>query len=470
MERLLNPRSIAIVGASTNITKMGSLITFNVQTGGFQGEVYPINPKAKKVHGYKAYPSVLACPTPDLAAIIVPKPAVPEVLDQCAHADIRNVILVTGGYREMGPEGKAAEDEVKAIAQKHRFNMVGPNCVGMSRPSLRLNLTTMPYAPPAGPVAFVSQSGAFMAQNFIALQRWGLGVSTTISTGNEAILTCTDYIKLLSTDPETRVIILYIEGFRDGPQFLNTAKQIVPHKPILLMKVGRTSAGQRAAASHTGAMAGDNTVFQGAMQQAGVILGKSLEDLFDWSMALAHQSLPKGPRVAILTNSGGPGVSFTDVCAEEGLTIPPLSDNVQQQLRAFLPPTAITDNPVDSTFTVNMRLFAQCAEVLLTQPNIDALLIHGFFGPDLMEQFRHSPNIPQDVVKTMQDEFGGAANRLINVLQRHRKPVLISSTQDRSDSGIRALQDAGIPVYPMPERAARTLGVMTRYTQRQHRA
>jgi len=184
-------------------------------------------------------------------------------------------------------------------------------------------------------------------------------------------------------------------------------------------------------------------------------------------MALAHQSLPKGPRVAILTNSGGPGVSFTDVCAEEGLTIPHLSDTVQQQLRAFLPPTAITDNPVDSTFTVNMRLFAQCTEVLLAQPDIDALLIHGFFGPDLMEQFRHSPDIPQDVVKAMQDEFGGAANRLINVLQQHRKPVLISSTQDRSDSGIRALQDAGIPVYPMPERAARTLGVMTRYAQRQ---
>ncbi|MFX0079244.1 MAG: CoA-binding protein, partial [Candidatus Hermodarchaeota archaeon] len=176
---------------------MGSLITFNVQTGGYQGEVYPINPKAKKIHGYKAYPSVLDCPTPDLAAIIVPKPAVPEVLDQCAQANIRNIILVTGGYREMGPEGKTAEDEVKAIARKHHFNMVGPNCVGMSRPYLHLNLTTMPYAPPAGPVAFVSQSGAFMAQNFIALQRWGLGVSTTISTGNEAILTCTDYIKLL---------------------------------------------------------------------------------------------------------------------------------------------------------------------------------------------------------------------------------------------------------------------------------
>jgi acyl-CoA synthetase (NDP forming) len=206
------------------------------------------------------------------------------------------------------------------------------------------------------------------------------------------------------------------------------------------------------------------------MRQAGVILGKSLEDLFDWSMAFAHQPLPKGPRVAILTNSGGPGVSLADVCAEEGLTIPPLSQPVQEQLRTFLPPTAITKNPVDSTFTINMRLFAQCADVLLAQPDIDALLIHGFFGPGLIDQFHEKPDIPQDIVQAMDDEFSGAADRLIKALSHHRKPVLVSSTLDRRDSGIRALQDSGIPVFPMPERAARTLGIMTRYAQRHKHA
>ncbi|MFX0169706.1 MAG: acetate--CoA ligase family protein [Candidatus Hodarchaeota archaeon] len=463
MERLLNPKSIAIVGASTNITKMGSLITFNVRAGGYQGQVYPINPKAKTVHGYPAYASVLDCPTPDLAAIIVPKIAVPEILDQCAQAGIKNVILITAGYREVGPNGEAAEAEITAIAKRHNFNLMGPNCVGISRPALKLNLTSMPYFPRQGPVAFVSQSGAFAAQNFLAIERWGLGLSTVISTGNEALLTCTDYIKLLVDDPETRVIILYIEGFRDGPRFLQAAKEITWNKPILLMKVGRTQAGQRAAKSHTGALVGGNEVFQGAMKQAGIHLGTSLEDLFDWAMALGHQPLPRGNRVAILTNSGGPGVSLTDVCAEEGLEVPLLEDAVQAQLRTILPPTAVTGNPVDSTFTINMNLFAQCADILLQQPTIDSLLIHGFFGPDLMDQFQHSPDVPQPLVTSMRQEFLDATQRLIHTVQQYDKPVLISSTQDNSDSGIRQLQNAGIPVYPMPERAARTMGTMTRY-------
>jgi acetyltransferase len=444
---------------------MGSLITFNVRAGGYEGEVYPINPKAKHVHGYTAYASVLDCPTPDLAAIIVPKSAVPEVLDQCAQAKIKNIILITAGYREVGPDGQAAEEQIAAIARQHGFNLMGPNCVGISRPTLKLNLTSMPYFPQQGPVAFVSQSGAFAAQNFLSIERWGLGLSTVISTGNEAVLTCTDYIKLLKDDSETRVIILYIEGFRDGPHFLEAAKEITTKKPILLMKVGRTPAGQRAAQSHTGALVGDNEVFHGAMRQAGVLLGTSLEDLFDWAMALGHQPLPKGNRVAILTNSGGPGVSLTDVCAEKGLEIPTLDDSVQAVLRKFLPPTAVTGNPVDSTFTINMNLFAQCADILLQQPTIDSLLIHGFFGPDLMEQFLSSPDVPQPLVKSMRQEFLDATQRLIHTVQQYNKPVLISSTQDNSDSGISCLQEAGIPVYPMPERAARALGTMTRYAQ-----
>lgn len=465
MERLLNPRSIAMVGASTNIAKMGSLITFNIRAGGYQGEVYPINPKAKTIHGYKAYPTVLDCPTPDVATIIVPRKAVPEILDQCAHASIKNIILITGGYREISPEGQAAEEEIRIIAQRHKFNLVGPNCVGISRPSLRLNLTSMPYFPPQGPVAFVSQSGAFAAQNFLSVERWGLGLSTVISTGNEAVLTCTDYIQLLANDPETRVILLYIEGLRDGPRFLEAAKHITPKKPILMMKVGRTSEGQRAAASHTGALAGANGIFRGAMRQAGVLLGKSLEDLFDWAMALSNQPLPKGNRVAILTNSGGPGVSLTDICAEEGLAVPVIPKPVQKQLQKFLPPTAVTCNPVDSTFTIDMRLFAQCADILLQLPDIDSLLIHGFFGPDLMQQFKDSPDVPQEVVEALQQQYGHAANMLIHTINQYDKPALISSTQDRTDSGIKALQDAGIPVYPMPERAARALSVMTRYAQ-----
>ncbi len=231
------------------------------------------------------------------------------------------------------------------------------------------------------------------------------------------------------------------------------------------MKVGRTSQGQRAATSHTGALAGDNEVFQGAMRQAGVIVGQSLEDLFDWAMALAHQPFPQGKNVAILTNSGGPGVSLTDVCAEEGLTVPALPPTVQKQLHSFLPPTAVTGNPVDSTFTINMRIFSQCADILLALDNVDSLLVHGFFGPDLMDQFRHSPDVSQEAITIMQNEFGDAANQLIQTTQQYGKPVLISSTQDRQDSAIRTIQDAGIPVYTMPERAARTLGIMTRYAQ-----
>lgn len=468
MERLLNPRSIAIVGASTDITKMGSLITFNVRSGGYEGAVYPINPRAQSIHGYKAYPSVLDCPKPDVVAIIVPKHVVPEVLDQCAQASIRNIILITAGYREMGPDGQAAEEELKVIARRHKFNLVGPNCVGISRPALKLNLTSMPYFPRQGPVAFVSQSGAFAAQNFLSIERWGLGLSTVISTGNEALLTCTDYIQLLATDPETRVILLYIEGFNDGPRFLNAAKTITPHKPILLMKVGRTSQGQRAATSHTGALAGSTAIFQGAMRQAGVILGKSLEDLFDWAMALGHQPLPKGSNVAILTNSGGPGVSLTDVCAEHGLIVPTLAEEVQQQLQTLLPSTAVTGNPVDSTFTINMRLFSQCADILLKLPEIDSLLIHGFFGPDLMNQFKQSPDVPQAILDAIYQEFGDAANLLVETLKKHEKPTLISSTQDNTDSGIRTLQDAGIPVYPMPERSAKALAIMTRYAKQRH--
>lgn len=463
MKQFINPQSIAIVGASSNFAKMGSIVTHNIRAGGYRGEVYPINPKADTIHGYKAYPSLRECPPPDLVVILVPQRAVRSIIQDCIDLNLHHIVLVTAGYRELGSEGATAEAEIAQLAHTHDLKIIGPNCLGLSIPCINLNMTTMPYLPPAGPVAFISQSGAFAAQNFIALERWGLGVSTVFSTGNEAVLTCSDFIQMCANDSKTRVIVLYIEGLRDGPRFLTTAQDITPHKPILLMKVGRTTDGQRAAASHTGAIAGQSRVFEGAMHQAGVILGKSLEELFDWAMAFGHQPLPSGNRVAVLTNSGGPGVSLTDVCAEEGLILPSIPADVQSQLAALFPPTAVTSNPVDMTFTIDMRLFVQGANLLLRQSDIDALLIHGFFGPSLVARFRQSSTVPEKLVTALQQEFLNATKALIQTIHYHQKPVLISSTQTRLDPAIRQLQDAGIPVYPMPERAASTLGVMVRY-------
>jgi acyl-CoA synthetase (NDP forming) len=469
MKQFITPQSIAIVGASKNFVKMGAIVTHNIRAGGYGGGVYPINPNAETIHGYKAYPSLHECPPPDLVVILVPQRAVRSVLQDCIDLKLHHIVLVTAGYRELGPEGAATEAEIAQLAQIHDLKIIGPNCLGLSIPSIKLNMTTMPYLPPAGPVAFISQSGAFAAQNFIALDRWGLGVSIVFSTGNEAVLTCSDFIQMCADDPRTRVIMLYIEGLRDGPRFLATAQRITPHKPLLLMKVGRTPDGQRAATSHTGAIAGQSRIFEGAMRQAGVVLGKTLEELFDWAMAFSHQPLPHGNRVAILTNSGGPGVSLTDVCAEEGLILPPIHAEVQNQLAALLPPTAVTKNPVDMTFTIDMRLFAQGADLLLQQADIDALLIHGFFGPSLIDRFGQSPEVPEKFLTTLQQQSLNATQQLIQTINRYQKPVLISSTQTRSDPAIQQLQDAGIPVYPMPERAASTLGTMVRYASwRQH--
>ena len=465
IDRLLNPRSVAIIGASTSVAKMGGLVTLNVRAGGYRGAVYPVNPRAEKVHGYKAYRSIRDTPQPDLAAVLVPRHLVAGVVEECGESGVDNVIVMTGGFKEVGEEGAKAEEELVRIARRYGMNLVGPNCVGVSLPWIQLNLTTMPCLPPAGPVAMISQSGAFAVQNFLSIGRWGLGFSAVISTGNEAVLTCTDYLELLAKDRSTRVILLYVEGIKDGARFVEAAQRVSLKKPVLLMKVGRTMEGRRAAASHTGALAGEQGVFLGAMRQAGVLVGGSLEELFDWAAALAGQELPRGRRMAILTNSGGPGVSLSDVCSELGLEVPELPDQVQKRLLDMLPPTAVAYNPVDSTFTIDMGIFSRCAGLLLALPGIDGLIIHGFFGPSLLDQFNRLPEIPRELVEEMHREYMAAADQLVETVRRHGKPVLLSSTQDRGDPAIRRLQEAGIPVYPAPERAARSMAALVRYAE-----
>ena len=447
LSAVFSPRSVVVVGASTRRGTIGGEIFHNLLASGFRGPVYPVHPHANAVQSVAAYPSVLDIPGPvDLAVIVVPRKAVQEVIEACAKKNVKAAVVITAGYKETGEDGARAEAALLQTVRENGIRLVGPNCLGIlsTHPDVRLNATFAPTYPPEGTVAIASQSGALGLVIIDYAREFNIGISDFVSMGNKADLSGNDLITWWDADPRTKVMLLYLESFGNPRKFIRLARKITKRKPIVAVKSGRSDRGSRAASSHTGALAGTDAAVSAVMAQTGVIRVDTVEELFHMAAFLAHQPVPAGNRVAILTNAGGPGILATDAAEAWGLDIPDLSAETTRELRGFLPKEASVKNPVDMIASASGEDYERATRLLLADPGIDALIV--IFVPPLVTQAR-------DVGEAIVRGTVGAT-----------KPVLscLLGKQGMPD-WLESVPRADIPSYAFPETAVQVLARAARY-------
>ncbi|MCS6907935.1 MAG: acetate--CoA ligase family protein, partial [Anaerolineales bacterium] len=415
----------------------------NLIQGNYPGAIYFVNPKGGSLLGRKVYTNILEVPEPvDLAILLVPAPYIPNLLRDCGRRGISAAIIGAGGFRETGEAGAALEEECVAIARKYFIRLLGPNCIGIMDTHLPLDATFLPPPPPRpGDVAFVSHSGAIIAAVVDWARGQDLGLSRLISLGNQADICEADVLAPLALDAHTRVITLYLEGVRDGRRFVREAAKVARVKPIVALKVGRFASGQRAVASHTGALAGRESAFNAAFWRAGVIRAETSEEMFDWARALAWSPLPKGRSIAILTSAGGPGVTAADALEANGMRLAELKPETVARLRQILPAAASFYNPVDMLATATPEQYAACLQAMLEDGGVHGALVI-------------VPPLPMQAA-------GAIAKALIPVIYNSDKPVAITLMGDRLiQEAIEHFRAARIPEYRFPERAASALAIL----------
>jgi acetyltransferase len=396
LNELMNPKSIAIVGAGNNPMKMGTMHALSIINDGYRGALYCVHPNEATVLGQKAYASVADLPeTPDLAFIVVPSQHLPSLMEEFGKKGTRYAVIITAGFKETGQEGRLQEEQVNAIARKYGMRFIGPNCMGIINSQISLNTTVMRLETAPGSLGFASQSGTYVTQVLTYLKDRGVRFSKAISVGNEASLSIVDALEYLGDDEHTRAISLYIEGIRDIPRFLDVARKITPRKPVLAQYIGGTEAGARSGMSHTGAMAGPDHLYEGLFRQAGIIRVDSVEDLYGLGWALATQPRLRGRRIGIITNSGGPGSAIATTCEQGGLTIPPFSESLQQALKPLIPSHAPAGNPVDVTFTMDTTLLTEkLPDIIMQSGEVDGIVLHGAMSSGFIKSiYSHIQNM-----------------------------------------------------------------------------
>ena len=372
------PRSVAIVGASRDPSKIGYRLLDAIIACRFRGAVYPVNPQTTDIKGIRTYPSVQDIPEPvDLAVISVPRDAVSSIIDGCAAKGIKACVIITAGFAEMGPEGTALQQQLVMKVRQNGMRMIGPNCFGILNTDhdVQLNATFTPLRPPRGRAAMSSQSGAIGIATLAGARRLHLGISSFVSVGNKADVSTNDLLQYWEEDPSTNVILLYVESFGNPRKFARIARRVSRRKPIITVKAGRSQSGRRAASSHTAALAASDTAVNALFHQAGIIRAESLEDLLALASGLSNQPLPLGRRVGIITNAGGPAILCTDACEAGALVVPELSARTKTMLASFLPSVAALNNPVDLIASATPEQYAKTIETLLSTDEIDALII-----------------------------------------------------------------------------------------------
>jgi acetyl coenzyme A synthetase (ADP forming)-like protein len=440
-----HPFGVVIVGASADPAKLGYFVARNMLRSGYTGGLYFVNLKGGELFGHPIYSAVAGVPDPvDLAVLIVPAAATPAALVEVAARGIRAVIILSGGFREVGPEGAALESNCLAIARNHGMRLIGPNCIGLIDNTLPLDTSfvTLP-PPPKGHLALISQSGAVCGLIIDWAQDQGFGFSRLMSLGNMADITETDMLSGMVEDENTHAITFYLESITDGRRFVTEATRAVRCKPLVAMKVGRSLSGQRAAASHTGALAGADSTYQAAFRRAGVLQASTIEEMFNWALALAACPLPHGRRIAILTNAGGPGVIAADAIETNHLVLAEFSSQTLSGLAALLPSYASLHNPVDILGSANSEMYADCLKLLLADRGVDAVLVI----------------LPPPPVDTA--EMHAAA--IIPIIQAASKPVVVALTGGETIRKAAVLfRQAQIPEYRFAEQAISALAALVK--------
>jgi len=472
LRQLFEPRSVAFVGASDKIRKWGFIILNNILHGGWTGPLYPVNPNREEVLGRKAYPTVSAIPGPvDLAVITVPAAAVRATLADCAAKGVKAAVVISAGFKEMGGAAAGMEAEMVAEARAAGMVLVGPNGQGVCSPANRF-FAWMPHFcyPQAGPVAVISQSGNVQAMMIRELIELNLGVSRCVSSGNEADLRMEDYLAFLADDPQTKVILSYVEGVSDGRRFQRMAAETARKKPVVLLKGGRSSLGMSAASSHTGALAVSDEIFAAACRQAGVIVADSIRQSVAIAAGLVGRPLPRGRRVGILTGGGGLGVVAADVCARTGLQVPVLSEAVIEKLRGLMPAWWVPGNPVDLVAGLDFTHFPAILDTLLGSGEIDSLLFL-FIGADRTEKdlkpLNDQTRKMEENWKKMSSFYGGFQKALADLMVKFGIPIIgVSSFGDEYERAhLGELSPERSVFLRDTETAVEALAAMTRYAE-----
>ncbi|MBN2503279.1 MAG: CoA-binding protein, partial [Anaerolineales bacterium] len=377
LDAFFAPRGVVVVGVSSSPQKLGYGLARSLVQSGYPGAIHFVNPKGGDLFGHPIYTDLTAVPDPvDLAVLIVPAPYVPQTLEACGQRGIPAAIISSGGFREVGEAGVALEKECLRIAKNYNMRLLGPNCIGILDAHLPLDTTFLPPpGPQPGDIAFISQSGAICA----AVSDWshgqGFGFSRLVSLGNQADVTESEVLVATAADENTRVLALYIEGVSNGWQFMDAAAQASRQKPVIALKVGRFEGGHQAVSSHTGALAGQESAYGAAFRQAGVLRANTTEEMFDWARALAWCPLPKGDRVVVLTNAGGPGVTAADAIEASGLSLAKMSDASVKALVQIHPPAASLYNPIDMLASASPEQYAESLRIVLADPGADSVIV-----------------------------------------------------------------------------------------------
>ncbi|MGD2205772.1 MAG: acetate--CoA ligase [Anaerolineae bacterium] len=445
LDMFFNPQAVAVIGASRTPGKLGFGILHNIVQYGYQGAIYPINPKADEILGLECYPSVLQVPgSVDMAVIVIPSRYVANALTECGEKGVKGAIVISAGFREVGSEGWQREREIVDIAKHYGMRLIGPNCLGIIDTISSLNASFAVGMPEPGSIAFMSQSGALCTSVLDMALTEGIGFSHFVSLGNKADTNEISFIEAWQNDPDTRVIMAYVEGIEDGPKFMRVASEVSNHKPIIAIKSGTTSAGSRAVSSHTGTLAGSERAYEAAFRQSGVIRAQSVQDLFDYSVAFANQPLLTADRIAIITNAGGPGIMATDACERAGLQMASLETETMEALRAALPAAASVLNPVDVLGDALADRYGMALEAALNDRNVGGVIV--ILTPQVMTQVEETARITGELS------------------QKSDKPVFGCFMGRKTvDPGIRVLSRYGVPNYPVPERAVAAIAAMVQH-------
>lgn len=451
LQPILQPRAVAVVGASRKESSLGRRVFDRLLAGGFRGAVYPVNPAIAELCGRRCYAAARDLPSGvDLAVIAVPREAVLAAVDDCAAAGVKGLVVISAGFAETGNDGRALELELVEKVRGYGMRMVGPNCMGVlnTKDSVRLNASFAECLPPTGRVAVASQSGGLSLAILELAARRRIGLSTFVSLGNKADVSGNDLLLYGENDPSTSVILLYLESFGNPRRFAHRARRISGKKPIIVVKAGRTPAGTRAATSHTAGLAASEVAVDGLFRQTGVIRADTIDEMFDVAALLDSQPLPQGRRVAILTNSGGPGILAADACSAAGLSVGELSETTRSALSNCLPEVRSVANPIDMVASAGPREYRRSLETLLAAEEVDAVMVI-YTTIDPQQRGEILTGIRDGIIAGRQ-------------LEQANKPVLLCTLAAASAESLRA-GDETVPAYAFPEQAARALGKTATY-------
>jgi len=448
LESFFNPKSVAVIGASRHKGKVGYEIISNLLKAGYEGPIFPINPNADEIEGLKCFKDLQAIgQTPELAIVIIPARFVPDTMSQCAKLGVKSVIIITAGFKEVGKEGRQLEQRVVNIAKQAGIRIIGPNCLGLIAPAKKLNASFGADLPKAGAMGYLSQSGALLTAVLDIANATNIGFSKLVSIGNKADINELDIIRAFDDDPETKVIAGYLESITEGSEFVREAERISHHKPILLMKSGGTSAGAKAASSHTGSLAGSETAYEAVFARAGIVRCPSIKAQIDYSQAFAYQPLPKRDRVCVITNAGGAGIMAADAIERQGLAFARLSEETIKILRSELPPAANLFNPVDVLGDAPADRYEFALDTVLADNSVDIALV--LLTPQAVTQ---AAATAEAVVKSTR--------------KGSKKPILACFLgASKVADAIRILREGEVPQYDSPEAAVTTIKVMTDYVR-----